>query len=119
MGFAVWPAVSLLVLVPVMLVLFAYAFRRRRLALAAFVTHELAPRVLPPASNPRGWPRALCLAGAAGCLVVALMQPQWGPGGRELPLRGRDLIVLLDVSSSMLAEDVVPNRLAQAKAAAR
>ena len=62
---------------------------------------------------------ALCLAAAAACLVVALMQPQWGPGGQELPLRGRDVIVLLDVSSSMLAEDVAPNRLAQAKAAAR
>ena len=47
------------------------------------------------------------------------MQPQWGPGGQELPLRGRDVIVLLDVSASMLAEDVAPNRLAQAKAAAR
>jgi Ca-activated chloride channel family protein len=51
--------------------------------------------------------------------VVALMQPQWGPGGQELPLRGRDVIVLLDVSASMQAEDVAPNRLAQAKAAAR
>jgi Ca-activated chloride channel family protein len=51
--------------------------------------------------------------------VLALMQPEWGPGGQELPLRGRDLIVLLDVSHSMLAEDVAPNRLAQAKAAAR
>ena len=47
------------------------------------------------------------------------MQPQWGAGGQELPLRGRDLIVLLDVSHSMLAEDVAPNRLAQAKTAAR
>jgi Ca-activated chloride channel family protein len=51
--------------------------------------------------------------------VIALMQPEWGPGGQELPLRGRDVIVLLDVSHSMLAEDVAPNRLAQAKAAAR
>ena len=42
-----------------------------------------------------------------------------GRGAKELPLRGRDLIVLLDVSDSMLAEDVAPNRLAQAKAAAR
>jgi Ca-activated chloride channel family protein len=53
------------------------------------------------------------------CLVVALMQPEWGRGATELPLRGRDVIVLLDVSHSMLAEDALPSRLAQAKAAAR
>ena len=119
MRFAAWPAVYLLPLVPALLVLFAYAFRRRRRALSAFVARDLAPRVVPAASDRRGWPRALCVAGAAACFVVALMQPEWGPSGQELPLRGRDLIVLLDVSHSMLAEDVAPNRLAQAKAAAR
>jgi Ca-activated chloride channel homolog len=108
MRFAAWPAAYLLMLVPAIIALFAYAFRRRRLALAAFVTGELAPRVLPPTGDRRGWPRALCLAAAAACLVVALMGPQWGPGGQELPLRGRDVIVLLDVSASMLAEDVAP-----------
>ena len=118
MRFAAWPAAYLMVLVPGMLALFAYAFRRRRLALAAFVTGELAAGAAADRRR-RAWPRALCLAAAAACLVVALMQPQWGPGGQELPLRGRDVIVLLDVSASMLAEDVAPNRLAQAKAAAR
>ena len=119
MRFAAWPAVYLLALVPGLLALFAYAFRRRRQALAAFVARDLAPRLLPVEGDRRGWPGALCLAGATGCLVLALMQPEWGAGGQELPLRGRDLIVLLDVSHSMLAEDVAPNRLAQAKAAAR
>ncbi len=119
MRFAAWPAVYLLALVPGLLLLFAHASRRRRQALAAFIARDLAPRLLPPATNRRGWPGALCLAGAVAGLVIALMQPEWGPGGRELPLRGRDLIVLLDVSQSMLAEDVAPNRLAQAKAAAR
>ena len=119
MRFAAWPAVYLLPLGPALLLLFAYAFRRRRQMLAAFVAGDLAQRVLPAASDRRGWLRALCVAGATACFVLALMQPEWGPGGQELPLRGRDLIVLLDVSHSMLAEDVAPNRLAQAKAAAR
>jgi Ca-activated chloride channel family protein len=118
MRFAAWPAVYLLALVPGLLLLFAYALRRRRQALSAFVARDLAPRLLPAAPKRRGWPSALCFAGAAAFLVIALMQPEWGPGGAELPLRGRDLIVLLDVSDSMLAEDVEPNRLAQAKAAA-
>ena len=119
MRFAAWPAVYLLALVPALLALYAYAFRRQRQALAAFVAHDLAPRLLPPLARRRRWLRASCLVAAAACFVIALMQPEWGGGAKELPLRGRDLIVLLDVSHSMLAEDAVPNRLAQAKAAAR
>jgi Ca-activated chloride channel homolog len=119
MRFAAWPAVYLLALAPVLLLLYAYAIRRRREALSALVARDLAPRLLPAANERRTWLRALCLVGAITSLVAALMQPQWGAGGQELPLHGRDLIVLLDVSHSMLAEDVEPNRLAQAKAAAR
>ncbi|HEX6113231.1 MAG TPA: VWA domain-containing protein [Geminicoccaceae bacterium] len=119
MRFALWPAVYLLALAPALLLLHAYAARRRRQALSALLARDLAPRLLPATSAPRAWLRTLCLVGAVVSLVVALMQPQWGAGGQELPLRGRDLIVLLDVSHSMLAEDVEPNRLAQAKAAAR
>jgi Ca-activated chloride channel homolog len=119
MRFAAWPAACLLALLPALLALYAYAFRRRRAALAAFLANDLAPRLLPSAGPRRRWLRASCLIGAAACFVIALMQPEWGGGAKELPLRGRDLIVLLDVSHSMLAEDVAPNRLAQAKAAAR
>jgi Ca-activated chloride channel homolog len=119
MRFAAWPAVYLLALVPALLALYAYAFRRQRQALAAFVARDLAPRLLPPVGHRRRWLRVSCLLGATACFVVALMQPEWGGGAKELPLRGRDLIVLLDVSHSMLAEDALPDRLAQAKAAAR
>ena len=119
MRFAAWSAVYLMALVPGLLLLYAYAFKRRRQALAAFLAGNLAPRLLPAAGERRAWLRALCLVGAVACLVLALMRPEWGSGGQELPLRGRDLIVLLDVSHSMLAEDVEPNRLAQAKDAAR
>ena len=49
------------------------------------------------------------------CLVVALMQPQWGETEEDVPRRGRDLVVMLDTSLSMLAEDVAPNRLEYAK----
>jgi Ca-activated chloride channel family protein len=119
MRFAAPAAAYLLVLAPALLLLSGYALRRRRHALAALVAHDLAPRLLPALSPRRAWLRALCLAGAVASLIIALMQPEWGAGGRELPLRGRDVLVLLDVSHSMLAEDVAPNRLAQAKAAAR
>jgi Ca-activated chloride channel family protein len=57
------------------------------------------------------------LLGLCGiCLVVALMRPQWGFRHFAAPRVGADIMVALDVSRSMLAEDVAPNRLARAKA---
>ncbi len=119
MRFDAFPVVWLLALVPLALLLYARAFARQRAALAAFIAEGLAPRLLPGTSARRRWGRALCLSGALACLIVALMQPHWGQGPREVPRLGRDVIVLLDVSYSMLAEDAAPNRLTRAKAAIR
>jgi Ca-activated chloride channel homolog len=109
----------LLLLLPALAALYAYGFHRRRRALAAFVESAIAPKVVPPPAYGWRWARAALLIATAASLMVALMQPQWGLGQQEQPLVGRDLIVLLDVSQSMLAEDAQPSRLAQAKAAAR
>jgi hypothetical protein len=61
------------------------------------------------------WAKVFCVVGAVACLAVALMRPQWGQTEEEVPRRGRDLVILLDLSLSMLAEDVRPNRLEHAK----
>jgi Ca-activated chloride channel homolog len=52
-------------------------------------------------------------------MVIALMQPQWGETEEDVPRRGRDLVVVLDASLSMLAEDAAPNRLEYAKTLVR
>ena len=49
------------------------------------------------------------------CGALALAQPRWGFEWREVKRKGVDIFVLLDVSKSMLTEDVRPNRLTQAK----
>jgi Ca-activated chloride channel family protein len=115
MRFVALPYVYLLWLVPALLVLYIYAFARKRRALAVFMDLGLVPRLVPQLSRVRQWCKALCLITAVGCLVLALMQPQWGKRWQDVPRRGRDLMILLDVSRSMLAEDVVPNRLQRAK----
>jgi Ca-activated chloride channel family protein len=119
MHFDGWPYAFLLLLVPALVMLEAYAGRRRRRALALLVDAELLPRLLPQPAASRRWGRYGCLLGAVTCLVVALAQPRWGTGGEDLLLRGRDIVVVLDVSLSMLAQDVAPNRLARAKVAVR
>lgn len=115
MRFAAPAYLYLLWLVPALFVLYVYAFIRKRQALAVFVGLALAARLLPGVSYSRQWFKALCLVAAMGCGIVALMQPQWGKEWQNIPRRGRDIMILLDVSRSMLAEDVVPNRLERAK----
>ena len=102
-------------LVPALAVLYLYSFGRKRKALAAFMALGLAPQLTPHASRARPWFKAGCLIGAAACFIFALTQPQWGKRWQDAPRRGRDLMILLDVSRSMLAEDIAPNRLERAK----
>jgi Ca-activated chloride channel family protein len=101
------------------LALHAYGFWRRRRSLAAFVDRPLAARLLPRINGTRRWLKALCLMTALTCLVIALMRPQWGETEEDVPRRGRDLVVVLDTSLSMLAEDAAPNRLDYAKSLVR
>jgi Ca-activated chloride channel homolog len=119
MRFEAFHLVALLALVPVLLGLYALAVRRRRRALEAFVEAGLARRLLPREGGWRRWLRAALMLGAVASLVLALMQPQWGEREEDLPFRGRDLVVVLDVSLSMLAEDISPNRLEVAKDSVR
>ncbi len=86
-------------------------------ALDLFIDPAVAPRLLPGYSRTRQRLKAVCLVGAVALLVVALTEPQWGKSLQDVPRRGRDLMVVLDVSLSMLAEDATPNRLQRAKAA--
>jgi Ca-activated chloride channel homolog len=115
MRFDAFAYVHLLGLLPILLALYAYGFWRQQRTLGAFVELPLAARLLPGVDRPRRWAKALCVVGAVACLVVALMQPQWGETEEDVPRRGRDLVIVLDVSLSMLAEDAPPNRLEHAK----
>ena len=102
----------LLALAPA-LVLFLVCARRR--ALERFASQTLAQR-LADSVRPvaRRW-KAVLIVTAITLAALALTQPRWGFEWREVKHKGVDIFVLLDVSKSMLTEDVRPNRLAQAK----
>lgn len=61
--------------------------------------------------------RNFLLVVSTGLLVVALMRPQWGFRWEEVRQKGLDIMIALDTSNSMLAEDVLPNRIERAKLA--
>jgi Ca-activated chloride channel family protein len=73
-----------------------------------------ADRVSPvPARSSRRRPWLLLLACAT--TIVALARPQWGSIERETPVRAREVMIAIDLSRSMLVEDVPPNRLERSK----
>ena len=89
--------------------------RRRERALAAFMSLEMQKKLRPPHSPARfAWQAGLICAGAF-CLLLAASRPQWGSREELVYRRGRDVAIVLDVSRSMLANDVYPNRLERAK----
>ncbi|MCX7827417.1 MAG: VWA domain-containing protein, partial [Verrucomicrobiae bacterium] len=105
----------LLALVPALALFLIWAFRARRRALEQFAASPLADK-LADSVRPvaRRWKAALLVLTVLFA-VLALTQPRWGFEWREVKYRGVDVMVLLDVSKSMLTEDVRPNRLTQAK----
>ena len=105
----------LLAFLPALVLFLVWASRARRRALERFAAAPLA-EALTRTVNPtaRRW-RAVLLVAAMLFAVLALVQPRWGFEWREVKRRGVDVFVLLDVSKSMLAPDVRPNRLMQAK----
>ncbi|MCY4596437.1 MAG: VWA domain-containing protein [Bryobacterales bacterium] len=104
-------------LLPLLAISMYYASRRRRQSIRRFVAASLLGR-LGESSRPDPARRVLKSAlvlGATGFLVVALARPAWDNIRQEVVQRGRDVVFLLDVSRSMLAEDLSPNRLERAK----
>lgn len=96
---------------------FVYAARKRQAALCQFMSVEMLNRInLPVSGSRRVWKAAL-LSLALVCLAVALARPAWNRKEVVVKRTGRDVVFLLDVSKSMLAEDLVPNRLEHAKLA--
>ncbi len=110
-------ALGLLWIAPVLVLLFVWAGIGRRRALAAFVDSELLGRIkLTSSPQNRRWKAALVVA-AFVLISVSLARPAWNPKPQTVERRGRDIVFILDVSRSMLAEDLAPNRLERAKIA--
>jgi Ca-activated chloride channel family protein len=108
----------LLVIPPALLAFFWWAGRTRQRLLTQFIQARLLPSLTVGISARRQKIRVGCLVLAVVCLILALARPQWGFDWQEMKQRGLDVVVAIDTSKSMLAEDIAPNRLARAKLAA-
>ncbi len=106
-----------LVVLPVLVGLFWTAARSRRRALDVFGDVELVQKLTASVSLvARRWKAGLQVL-AIGLLLVALARPQFGTRVEIVRSVGQDIVVAVDLSRSMLAEDVAPNRLERARLA--
>jgi Ca-activated chloride channel family protein len=115
-----WMAPDMLVwtlAAPVLLLLAWWSRRRTMRALARFAHRQLVRDLTPDWRRSRWALRAWLISLAAALLVIALARPAWSRTEEPVRRSGRDLIFVLDVSRSMLAEDVRPNRLERARLA--
>lgn len=109
-------ALNWLWLVAVLAVLVGWTISWRRRAMGALIDTGLQQRIMVGMSRTRPAVRALLCLAALSCMVVALADPRAGRQEEQVTRRGADVMFVVDVSRSMLAEDATPSRLDRAKA---
>ncbi|MCJ7449610.1 MAG: VWA domain-containing protein [Bacteroidales bacterium] len=107
----------LFLLLPVMVLLWVLNEARKRKALKRFGDTMLVNRLLPERSTIRPSVKFIIQILALSACIIILARPQFGSKLEEVKKQGVEVIIALDVSNSMLAEDIQPNRLTRAKQA--
>ncbi|MBR4817424.1 MAG: VWA domain-containing protein, partial [Bacteroidales bacterium] len=115
--FAQYKYLLLLLLVPVILIAHAVKMRMRRKRIERFGDAALVEELMPSWSVAKGWLRTVLYSLAFFLFVIGLARPQIGAKLSEHEAKGAEIMICLDVSNSMLAEDYSPNRLERAKLA--
>jgi Ca-activated chloride channel family protein len=106
-----------LLVIPVLIALFWYSRIRRKQALALFGQKEILSVLMPNVSSGRPVLKFVILMLALGSIIIAIARPQFGSKLKTEKRKGIELIIALDVSNSMMAEDIEPNRLERSKRA--
>ena len=92
-----------------------WGIRKKHQLIQNFCGSTLLSKLVHPGTKKRHQSKTIFIVLAVFFLMFSLTQPRWGFYWEDLHQRGVDVIVALDVSSSMLAEDIKPNRLERAK----
>ena len=105
----------LLVLIPIFVAAYIAIVRRKQRQLRAFGDPELLSELMPNVSRVRPAIKFGLLMLALSLLIVAAARPQYGQKEKTVKRQGIEVMFALDISNSMMAEDVAPNRLDRAK----
>lgn len=106
-----------LLLVPLIPVVYGVVRFFRRRSLRKLGDEALVSDLMPSYSPVKGWIRIILFAVAFFFFIIGLARPQVGAKLSERKTKGSEIMICLDVSNSMLAQDYSPNRLERAKLA--
>lgn len=104
-----------LVVLPILALLFFYSNFLRRRRIRRYGDPELMARLMPEVSLWRPRIKFWLLLAALGCAIIMLARPQFGMKTQKVKRNGIEVIIAMDISNSMLAQDVTPSRLDRAK----
>ena len=105
----------LLSVIPLMVIAFIIRQRLKRKQLQSFADNAMLPRLQPDISTRRPVIKLILLCLGVGMLIIAWANPRIGSKIAEGEQKGIDMAVCIDVSNSMLAQDMKPNRMARTK----
>lgn len=106
-----------LIVIPALIVFFWYSRIKRRKALALFGQKDILSVLMPNVSSVRPVFKFIVLLLALASIIVGIARPQFGSKLKTEKRNGIELIIALDVSNSMMAEDIQPSRLERSKRA--
>lgn len=117
LNFAQAQYLLLLFLIPVFFIIQAVILKLRARRIRKFGDEALVSRLMPSYSKGKVWVRLVLFSIGFFFFVIGLSRPQIGAKLKEHETKGAEIMIVLDVSNSMLAEDYSPNRLERAKLA--
>lgn len=106
-----------LIILPIIGLVFLIALFQKRKAIREFGDAELVKGLAPEMSKTKPWLKFILAETALMLIIIGLAGPQFGTKLKEIKREGIELVIALDVSNSMLAEDIAPSRLENAKRA--
>jgi Ca-activated chloride channel homolog len=119
MTFGNFYAINLFWLLAVLILFYLWLYKRRRRDMEKFARKELLSELIFSLDDRMQKLKALFMLLAVFMLIISFMRPQWGFQWKEVKRSGLDILIALDTSKSMLAEDVKPNRLERSKLAVK
>ena len=102
-------------LLPLTVLVFVVRGRKVRQSLQRFADPQLLNRLTGQGSGGMRAIKPILTICALGCMLIALAGPRWGSHYQEVVQKGVDIVLLVDVSPSMLVQDVKPDRLERAR----
>lgn len=105
----------LLWIIPALIIFYIYVFTRKSKLISQFCSDKILSKLIPDISKTKQRLKATLLIISVFFIVLSLSRPQWGFQWEDIKREGVDILIALDVSESMLAEDIKPNRLERAK----